>query len=264
MRVLKLEEECDSFLHHVASKKRDLKDWFFLHLKVIDTAENIKIEEVIQVLGFTFSGEETTALVMKEQREILVVSSNANKKALSIVDKSVADKFPGNAVQVTSYAMSNKGIDQLIKVVTMHESSLSETALVALKRLSRNGNVFLVLDDDLIVLKQMQKILQGFGHVEVTHDPEEFVALYKKYTPNVAFLDIHLKGARGTNVLDLTVKKIDPFAHAVMISSDALKGTVLESKHKGASGYIMKPFDRDLVYRNLLKAPTFVPYVEHV
>lgn len=264
MKVFSLESASGDFLHHVASKKRDFKDWFFLHVKIDEGEQSIKLGEVLQSLRFVFAGEESYVLEMTKHNEVFVVSGNVQRKALSMYEKTAKDHFGDRGVHVISNTLSNKGVEQLIKLISVHEEDLQDAAVSALKRLGRACNVFIVLDDDVIVLKQMQKILQGFGHVEATHDPEQFIDLYKQYAPNVAFLDVHLKGERGTNVLNSLIKDVDPHAYVVMISSDSLKNTVLESKHKGASGYIMKPFERDLVYKNLLKAPTFVPYVEHV
>ena len=109
-----------------------------------------------------------------------------------------------------------------------------------------------------MVLKTMEFALKGFGYVGVATTPEEFFSMYKEYAPNVVFVDIHLKGYKGTNIVNSIRRQFDPQIFAVMISADSTQDTVMSVRDCGARGYIVKPINRDAIYQNVMKAPTFV------
>jgi DNA-binding NarL/FixJ family response regulator len=109
------------------------------------------------------------------------------------------------------------------------------------------------------VLKTMENILKFFGNVKVNSDIENFIMQYKEQAPNIVFVDMHLGNERGSEVVRKIRSEIDPHIHAIMISADVTRDTVMEVKEVGVNGYVVKPFNRDMIYKHLMKAPTFVP-----
>jgi FixJ family two-component response regulator len=72
------------------------------------------------------------------------------------------------------------------------------------------------------------------------------------------FLDIHLRTAKGNELLRDLIKNVDPFAYVVMISSDTEQKMVLDIKDGGAKGFVVKPFTRQGIIQHLFRAPTFI------
>ena len=155
--------------------------------------------------------------------------------------------------------LGEKGILQIQPVLSGMIAAGDQASRLGLVRLARMANVFLVLDDDPMMLRQMEHMLKAFGHVETCSAATEFVERYFKYAPNVAFVDIHLRAENGAAMTGALVEKVDPYAHVIMISADAVKDTIRQSKTNGAKGFLAKPISREQLFRYLLSAPTFVP-----
>ena len=134
-----------------------------------------------------------------------------------------------------------------------------QASRLGLVRLARMANVFQVLDDDPIMLRQVEHMLKAFGHVETCSVASQFLERYFKYAPNAVFVDIHLRGENGAAMTGALLAKVDPNAHVIMISADAIKENILQSKTNGAKGFLCKPINREQLCRCVLSAPTFVP-----
>jgi DNA-binding NarL/FixJ family response regulator len=87
--------------------------------------------------------------------------------------------------------------------------------------------------------------------------------MYRKHAPDIVFMDIHMPNMRGTNLLETLLGTLDPHAYVVMISSDTMTQTILESKAKGTRGFIMKPLTRDNLYAHVMRSPSFMPKKMH-
>ena len=150
------------------------------------------------------------------------------------------------------------GLEQFSKILEPHIGEDNLPLRIAFKRMSRAGNCLLILDDDPMVLKQLEKVLMSFGNVVTMQNAGEFAEGYEQYAPNILFLDVHLGSAKGNEILKELKQNIDPHAHAVMISSDTQKDLILDIKEGGANGFVVKPFDRNKLYKEVMKAPTII------
>lgn len=71
----------------------------------------------------------------------------------------------------------------------------------------------------------------------------EGLKMYKKYKPNIVFLDISLPDGNGHELL-MEIKHYDKNAFVIMLTSSQLKEDVLSSIEQGANDYIIKPLSR--------------------
>ena len=69
----------------------------------------------------------------------------------------------------------------------------------------------------------------------------EGVELYKKVKPDLVTMDITMPVLDGMQALKI-IKRIDPGARVVMVSSMGEREFVLEAIRSGAVGFIVKPF----------------------
>lgn len=246
-------------IQSIAVKKGNPKDWAYLHVKIEDHARAVNANDVEKVLNQKFAGFDHEVFSFSEKRELMVLADNRSKQAIAAFNKAIFDRLGGGSLKLVANDLSDKGMDHVTKILTRLVPEGDAAMRISLSRMSRPSNCILILDDDPMVLKTMEFALKGFGYVGTSADPQEFLGMYKEYAPNVVFVDIHLKGYKGTNIVNAIRRQFDPQIHAVMISADATKETVISVRDCGAKGYIVKPVSRDAIYQNILKAPTFVP-----
>jgi len=67
---------------------------------------------------------------------------------------------------------------------------------------------------------------------------------------DVVFLDIMLPDGDGMDLVD-DVKAAQPDCKILMISGSATKDKIQDSISKGASGFIVKPFNANVVMKNI-------------
>lgn len=245
-------------IQSVAVKKSNPKDWAYLHVKIEDVPQAPPSGDVENALKKKFVGLEMEFFNFQDKSEILIIADNRSRQAISVFNRAIFDRVGGNALKLIANDLSDKGMEQVTKILTRLAPDGDGATRVSLARMSRPSNCILVLDDDPMVLKTMEVVLKGFGFVGVAAIPEEFMTMYKQYAPNMIFVDIHLRGFKGTNIVNAIRRQFDPQVHAVMISADATKETVMSVKECGAKGYIVKPVSRDAIYSHIMKAPTFV------
>ena len=112
----------------------------------------------------------------------------------------------------------------------------------------------LVVDDSPYIQKELSKILEKHG-CEVAGTASnglEGVKKYKELKPDFVTLDLVMPQMGGIQTLVL-LKKIDPAAVVIMVSSMSGKDKILECANAGASHYILKPFEEEKVAEVLQK-----------
>lgn len=245
------------FLNFIATKKKAGKDWAFLHIKV--NSEDVSLEEINQFLKFQFQEDNPHILNFSDNGQVSLVVQDTNRK-LARIDKKIYETFASDEISAVTHSFDEKGLEIFTKLVAQNIKEDDIPSQVSMKRLGRKTNSIMVLDDDAMVIRQLEHILSGFGHVVVLQNHKEFAETYAKYAPDILFLDIHLRdGTRGTDLIDNLVNGIDPNAHIIIISSDTASETVQEVKSKGVKGFAVKPFDRNKLFKLVMNAPTFIP-----
>jgi len=122
----------------------------------------------------------------------------------------------------------------------------------------------LIVDDDVVSSKKMEKILENFGSCTVTDSGEQAIDIFQKALSDkepcgLVTLDISMPGKDGIEVLRCfreLEKKADiagPAAATIfMVTSTANKEAVLACIQAGCSDYIVKPFNMQTIGQKLL------------
>ncbi len=112
----------------------------------------------------------------------------------------------------------------------------------------------LVVDDSPYIQKELSKILEhnGCEVVATASNGLEAVKKYKEHRPDFVTLDLVMPQMGGVQTLVL-LKKIDPEATVIMVSSMSSKDKIVECARAGASHYILKPFEAGKVAEVLRK-----------
>lgn len=246
-----------AFINLLAEHRKDGKAWAVAHVKLMG-GEN-GLAEMRQLLDHAFQKSTMWTMSAQATRELVMLTDNARQNVHQIVDMLVREHCAPGTVRTMVAPLGEKGILQIQPVLSGMIGAGDQASRLGLVRLARMANVFLVLDDDPMMLRQMEHMLKAFGHVETCSAASEFLERYFKYAPNVAFVDIHLRAENGAAMTGALVDKVDPYAHVIMISADAVKDNIRQSRTNGAKGFLAKPISREQLFRYLLSAPTFVP-----
>lgn len=110
----------------------------------------------------------------------------------------------------------------------------------------------LIVDDSLIMRKNLESILKGGGHTVVAQaaNGKQAVSLYKDLKPDLVTMDISMPMMTGTDALAEILKE-DPQARIVMVSAINQKQMVFEAIKAGAKHYIVKPISSENVLKTV-------------
>lgn len=121
----------------------------------------------------------------------------------------------------------------------------------------------LVVDDELVSRKKMQKIMSILGECEMAETGSEAIMTFKMAWEfglpfDIITLDIDMPDMSGIEVLE-KVREIERENNVarenqvkvLMVTSHTEEENVVGSIKAGCNNYIVKPFDKDKVFRKI-------------
>lgn len=126
-------------------------------------------------------------------------------------------------------------------------------------RAARKKNILMVADDDALICATMKNALQRYGECLILHKVQDILEPYLKSSPDCVFLDLHLEGGSGMDVLDAILAH-DSDAHIAMLTSDSTASQAAAAKARGVKSFISKPVVLSRVEYELSQCPTFRKY----
>jgi FixJ family two-component response regulator len=125
---------------------------------------------------------------------------------------------------------------------------------LAAKSCRSDGHSVCVLDDDLSMLKALDRLLKAEGfEVQKFSDPTVFLSTVIKAKCPVAILDVWMPEMNGLEVQS-ALRKDSPETRVIFMSGrddPSMRQTALEA---GAFGFLSKPFDDELFLQLVRKA----------
>jgi NtrC-family two-component system response regulator AlgB len=104
---------------------------------------------------------------------------------------------------------------------------------------------FLVIDDDKTFRDATCQIVDGAGHyAEAVGSGPEGLAVLKREKFEAVFLDVHLEGESGLDVLP-RIQEQNPRLPVIMITAEGNVKTAVEAMRRGAVDFLEKPFQRE-------------------
>lgn len=122
----------------------------------------------------------------------------------------------------------------------------------------RDHNVVLIADDNVFIRFLVKKWLGAVAEIIEAGHGNEVLDAFKKHQPDIVFLDIHLPGRNGKDILN-DIRAENPDAFVIMLSADSNKDNVVDSVRGGARAFITKPFTRETLHKYYLMCPTLKP-----
>lgn len=110
----------------------------------------------------------------------------------------------------------------------------------------------LVVDDVFVMRHTLKRNLAELGHTVVgeVDNGYDAIEVYKAEKPDIVTLDITMPAvnsiANGIDAL-IEIKKFDPKANVIMITSHGEQKLIIEAISKGAKGYILKPITKEKI-----------------
>lgn len=108
----------------------------------------------------------------------------------------------------------------------------------------------LVVDDSKIMRVNVRRMLEKLGH-EVVGEAEngyQSISKYEETSPDFVTMDITMPEVNGVkDGIDAVegIKKINPKAKIIMVTSHGEQDKVIRAIKNGASGYLLKPIKED-------------------
>jgi len=127
---------------------------------------------------------------------------------------------------------------------------------ISVRRERREHPIVQVIEDDRFTASYTSNILAKEYDLVLSRNGEDGILHYIENAPDIIFIDIHLPGLSGHEVLE-SLKAIDPNVFAVMLSADAVKDNIVKSAEGGANNFLKKPFSKDKIL-NIVKNSPYV------
>ncbi len=127
---------------------------------------------------------------------------------------------------------------------------------IGLRRERRDHALVQVVEDDRFTASYAAGILNREYDMILSRSGEDAILQYIENAPDIVFIDIHLPGLNGHQVLN-ALKTIDPHVYAVMLSVDTMKDNIVKSATGGAHNFLKKPFSKERLL-NIVKASPYI------
>ncbi len=222
-----------------------------------DFAENLH-----QKLGENFKG---SICVFADHDVFAFVNAHdkMDKKLLDEVFKDLGSGLPKGVSDMDSvnnqYKSYQKLADEKLLSAKRYEAyeALADTrkvSSIAARRKRREEPLVMVVEDDRFTAHYASTILSSEFDLIVCKDGEGAVQSYIENAPDIVFLDIHLPGMSGHEVLE-AIRAADKDAFVVMLSVDTVRDNIVKATEMGASKFIKKPFTKERLIEAVKSSP---------
>jgi DNA-binding response OmpR family regulator len=105
----------------------------------------------------------------------------------------------------------------------------------------------LIIDDESSLRETLGRILQRAGYaVQAAADGQQALDLVHHQAFNLAYLDLHLPGMDGIQILK-EIRKLQPKLPVIMLTGFGTLQSAVEALRLGATDYLLKPFDPEVL-----------------
>ncbi len=113
----------------------------------------------------------------------------------------------------------------------------------------------MIADDSDSIRLELKDILSIGEHEVLTEatDGAEAVDFYQEHTPDILLLDLAMPKKDGFTVVK-EIMQIDPNAKIILITASDDQKVINQCLEQGASSYISKPFDFNIVLKAITNA----------
>jgi CheY-like chemotaxis protein len=218
-----------------------------------------QMKDFPEVVLYIFPDQDIVALVRFESDD----QKEQMKKIYKSLAASVPPQFSDSGLLSAEIYNYQKLADQ--KLVTARRfaayqtmSDMNKVRSIPVRRARREHPLVMLVEDDRFTASYTSNILSKDYDLVVCRTGEEAIEAYIEHAPDIVFLDIHLPGLSGHEVLQ-AVQAVDPRCYVVMLSVDTAHKNIKMAAETGAQNFLKKPFSKE----RLLNIVRNSPYVRH-
>ena len=196
------------------------------------------------------------------------INDKAQKSAVVQAYSSLSEMLPKgfSDMSMLEYALRNyqKLADEKLLCARRFDAYQSmadenKVASISPRRQRRDDPLVMVVEDDRFTLHYTSTILSKEYDLVLAKNGEEAIELYMENAPDIVFLDIHLPGLSGHDVLQ-AIYAVDPAAFVVMLSVDSIRENITKASQFGAKRFLKKPFSKE----RMIDMVRTSPYVREI
>ena len=243
------------FMKFIPSIKKKSDEWRIIEVSLSgETKHNILY--IAKRLQLYFLDNETEGKIfICNSKEVLILAHTGIKKTPAHIKKELVIYLPEYSCDVAASGVTMHEIETIKLKLEDITKDFESDPRVYNARKDRSDNLIIVADDDMFMRSLVVKTMKKHGKVIEVENGNEVVDKYLEHLPDILFLDIHMPGVGGLQVLD-EILSFDQNAFIIMLSADSNKYNVLTSQLRGAKGFITKPFTEDKLMDVFKKCPT--------
>lgn len=108
----------------------------------------------------------------------------------------------------------------------------------------------LIVDDSRFLRRKMRQVLEKFGYPVAGEavDGADALAQYQRLGPSLVTMDVVMPRMDGIEAVR-SIRRVDPHAKVIMVTSLGNQDKVLESLRAGAANFVVKPFTEHQLIR---------------
>jgi len=272
------------FLTRLEELKNDASNWHCLYFSFSKTTSNTDLTSDLSVISDKIDKLRTQTDVFAQDlhkklsehfegsvcifadQDVFVfvkIKDKMEKKLLDEIYKTAVSKLPKDIADMDllsdQYLSYQKFADKKLLSARLYETyeTLADTrkvSSIATRRKRRDTPLVMVVEDDRFTAHYAATILSAEFDLIVCKDGEDAVQSYIDNAPDIVFLDIHLPGMSGHDVLE-AIHAADKDAFVVMLSVDTVRDNIVKAMQMGARKFIKKPFTKERLIETVKSSP---------
>lgn len=240
------------FFGFVSKIKQDMASWQIVEVEL--TGKTSHNASYISKKLKDYFGDRDGLILMCGNKDILVLVNMGKEASAQSLVSGINDKMPKHSCRAEATTVSAEGILKFQLKLQDIEDVKKENPLLAARRGRAEKNV-LVVDDDMFIRAVLKKTLEPKARILELEDADQVVETYLAVLPDAVFIDIHLPGGSGMDLIE-EILTFDDSAYLIVMSGDSVKDHVLNAKKLGAKGFLSKPLLPDKLVACFKKCPT--------
>ena len=248
------------FLTFVPEIRKNITDWRLIEVSLTHNTEH-NISFIARKLADHFAQHEGILFICNS-RQILAVVQTGVKASSTVIADGITGALPQYSCSVEASEITADGLLKFqVRLQNLDDESRTQSVAPLLDaRQRRVERIVMVADDDMFMRSIIAATFRPKVKVLELADATGVVDAYLEHLPDVLFLDIHLPGGSGIDIL-ADILKFDESAYVAMLTSDRVKENVINAKKTGAKAFIAKPFTRQKLEECYNLSPSVAPWI---
>lgn len=210
------------------SIRNHVEEWQIVNINILKTSI-LGRDEIIEKLLHQYERTEGLLYPLSEAKIVMLVRLGRVDNFVH-VKAEIEGKLPKHCCRIMIHKVNAAGIKQIqMNLMERDDGGMffDEGSLYE-ERVVRRDNVIMVADDDKFIRTSMLRLLQGYGKIIEVGSGEDVMPEYIRSNPDIIFVDIHLPGKNGLELVEEIIN-LDADAFIIVLSSDSSAGNVMRA-----------------------------------